>query len=383
MPDINLAEEWKKGFDNAGPDLNAAVRDAVNIDFDQDGNMTRRGGLVLLSPDRAHSLWSNDFLALCVVGGVLNSISSNGNLTALLTLPSNEPVWYCDHLNGVIFSSVDAIGFYDGSVASFIGPPDAVAPQASSAPVGGMYPGVYAVAASYLVGGVEGAISTIAQVNVPPDGGIRLTLAINTADLVRIYRSDANGDALYWVADIPSGISSYLIGASPLGRLCETRHLRRMCGGAYVKSWNGRLLVARGNALHFSEPMNYGLTSPRHGFVQFEKEVTFIECVSGGVFIGQPDRVIFLSGSKPKEWSLTPAARCTPVPGSSILIDAATLDPQSGISGLVACWLCEWGFAIGTAQGQVIFPQQKRVRLPNHTGGRTVLNDNRLTTFAS
>ena len=144
-------------------------------------------------------------------------------------------------------------------------------------------------------------------------------------------------------------------------------------------------MVARGNVLYFSEPLRFGLHSPRHGFVQFANIITLMECVEGGIFVGTQDGVVFLSGSKPDELTVVHTGGKVPYPGSGLTFHSSNLGGDLARSGqTVAAWFAPNGYVVGTATGQLIELQSERIAIPIGTDagqGRTFINDRRLTTL--
>ncbi|KLD64486.1 hypothetical protein, partial [Dyella japonica] len=199
-------------------------------------------------------------------------------------------------------------------------------------------------------------------------------------DLVRVYRSELGGTVLYHCADVPAGMQSYLIGGDQLGRQATTRSLAAMPPGDFVTVWRGRLLVARGNVLVISEPMNYGLTSPRTGFVQFSDRITLVLGVKGGIYVGTRHGVVFLSGSKPGEWTQDEKSSLAPVAGCGLIVDGESLSPQYQQSGRkVAVWLSASGFILGCDDGQILTPQADRLSIDTTESGAMVAHSRRLT----
>ncbi|MGY2498914.1 hypothetical protein, partial [Klebsiella pneumoniae] len=90
----------------------------------------------------------------------------------------------------------------------------------------------------------------------------------------------------------------------------------------YLKYWRGRLLIANGNVLRWSEALAYHLHDERHGFVQMPQRITFVQPVDGGIWVGQVDHVAFLAGAEPGALSLSRKASRAPIPGSAILVPA-------------------------------------------------------------
>ena len=154
-------------------------------------------------------------------------------------------------------------------------------------------------------------------------------------------------------------------------------------GGHAVAYWNGRLVVARGNSLLWSEPLRYGVFNPLANFAQFEERITWLAPLEAGLYIGLRSSVRFLRGADPAAFAQLRVggrswARC------GATIKTAGMDPEvSQGAAEVAAWLTERGFAVGLPSGQVIHPQADRLNnLPLGTGRMVVLGD-RITVLSN
>lgn len=392
---------WPLGMDMLSTDENMprdntqrviAARDSHNGDFTRDGWWDTRPGLQrLVTETGLHSFWSFDGVrAYGARNTQLLRVTMNAGalvLTQIATLPTNAPLDFA-LLNGdVVVCSRDFLGVIGSEdTVRPLSIPDCQLPAAAAEPVGGLFAGRYSVALSFVDSrGEEGALSTLTTVTLPEGGGIRLTMPAAPAGVTfaYAYRTETNGGKLYRAAKIHLGMSSFLLGLGDLGKEADTRNLRAMRRGDMVRQWNGRLLVAFGRYLYISEPMRYGLYSPRHGFVQFPVPIAFIEGVEGGIFVGLIGRgVVFLRGATPKEFVYNEGGS-PPLARSSMLVQSNQLDPGLQLGGEVALWLSETGYVIGGADGRLIEPQADRIRLPSGSAGRTAVFDRRVLTIVT
>lgn len=393
MPDIKQGP-FTTGIDNVSEDEAlplSAVREALNTDFSADGDARRRGGAVLkTAASGLHSLWSSGKAgnpAYVMQGPVLNRIRPDFSLEPLITMPSDGETGYDESENTVWLANAGGCAMIRDGEASLLGVPETAAFSADPASVGGLTAGRYlACIAFQLPGGEEGAASPARQVDVLEGGGLLLTWTVPAelpaGSTACVFVSQTNGDALYLRAIAPASMGTgYTVGAMTPGRLCGTRHMRRMRGGSLVQHWQGRLLVARGRTLLFSEPMQPGLYSPRHGFIQFAGQITMLAALPGALYVGQPDGVHVLLGNRPSELPKKRAGVAPPVPGASHKIQANLLDARLKIDGdEVAVWLSENGYVLGTSAGNIIELQARRITLRPSAAGSLAVHDRRLTT---
>ena len=382
---------WPLGIDNHSPPTALkhddkgrmiALRDAVNVNIDESGGVeSRQGPRLVFGLPELHSLWSGVLGAFAVSQGTLYAITSAAAVP-LATLNSNDPCSY-DVLNGsvVVGNRTTLLEVARGAARPLaIAAPGA--PAAHAGPAGGLAGGRYAVAVSFVRGDQEGALSALATVQLADGQGITLSNLPSDAgaDRIRIYRTALGGTVLYHVTDLPMGMPSYLLGNGQLGRDAPTPWLAPMPPGTNVTVWQGRLLLARGRTLVISEPMNYGLVSPRHGFVQFADPITLVLGVGGGVYVGTRRGVVFLRGSKPSEWQQEVKTLAAPVPHCRGECDGSMLPANYQQSGhRVVVWLASNGFVFGTDEGTVFEPQSDRLRVPTALRGTMVAHERRVT----
>jgi hypothetical protein len=370
MADIPLGP-WLTGMDNVSPDASrdpGAPVDAVNVVFDKAGGAMRRRGFSLLNAGPGwHSLWTSPKgRTFCVHLDQLCSVSFDGAMTAtpLYTLAAKTPLSYTEINGDVICTNPSEILRIDlDNVVSRLGMARPAPPAVSAVDYGGLDAGRYAVAISPMRWDEEGPLSYAAFVDVPQDGGIRVTVPGVEAGY-RIYRTQANGEQLHAVSGATPG-ATHSLGAQPIGRAADSIYLESLPPGSIVRHWRGLALVARGRIIFWSEPMRYGLYDPRHNFVQMAHTVTLMEPVEGGVYVGDRDGVKFLAGPSPKEWAVKAKSGVTPVAGTGTTIQGSILGGDLATDERVAVWLSEKGFMVGTASGQIAEVQAKRIRLPD------------------
>jgi hypothetical protein len=382
MPTKNLGP-WKRGIDMLTEDTKMrpdSVRDAINLEIDKDGNLDRRPGLRRANAQAGlHSVWTSPtgLGTFAAYGDQLCRVRRNSNtvdLDPFYTLGSPDRVSFDELNNRVVFCNRGTLGQVEPSgVARLLGGPDANPPIAHAQASGGLFGGPALVAISYVNAfGEEGGMSTQVQVDVPDGGGIRLVMPPPPPDAVitRIYRTGKSGK-LRWAADAPAAMPEYVVGAGKLKKLADTQFMRRMSGGDHVSAWNGRLLVARGRFLFWSEAMNSGLTDPRHNHATFPRRVAFIMGLSGGAFVGQRGAgVVWLGGNDPREWSYNETGSAAPEPFAAVRVTNDLFDPQLQLpSGELALWLSERGYVIGLPSGSIAEPQAHRIRLPITAAG--------------
>lgn len=178
-------------------------------------------------------------------------------------------------------------------------------------------------------------------------------------------------------ADI-SGLTG-VPGSSLTSPADSDRILQALPGGSFVEAWQGRLLLARGTTLFYSEPLQYNAYDPMRNFVMFPQQITWLAPLAEGVFVGTRSYVYFLRGPTPLEWELTrvDGPSWEGAGGTVRSLHMSELSRKDN-RGVYACWFTSRGFAFGYGDGSVIAPQEKMIRNLPISSGRLVQHNDRL-----
>lgn len=362
------------------------VRDAVNVDLTPAGKAELRPGVRLVTPSRYRNLWQSP-LHRDTFGTLAGQWVKVDPLTwaSEVLAEIGEGVASHEVLNNLVCVAGQAgIFTYDGAQAQRLTldtpPAPLVLVGEGSLPAGG-----YGVAVAWLRGPLESAASAIKTVQVPASGALEITIPLcldSSVTGARLYLTKPGGGELMREQDYPLSSPSILVSVSPkLGAPAQFQHLSPMPTGRYLSYWRGRLLVAKGNVLRFSEALAYHLHNERHGFVQMPQRITFVRPVDGGIWVGQVDHVAFLSGSSPDQLSVMRKASRAPVPGSAILVPAEVVGSNlAGGGSSVAVWLAENGYVAGTSEGGLSEIHAGVMRGITAQAGTSVVLDRRLLT---
>lgn len=380
---------FRFGIDNRSDETSIrekSARAAYNIKINDAGGFYVRDGFVLrMAIGGAHSLWApkSGAYALYAQQSTLYKLMADGQgsgavpVALLAGLSGANKVSFCDFAGTVFFTNGLDLGRVDAGSARLIGVPTPQDAPVISSGAGGLLAGNYACAYSFVDQfGEESGLSLSTPVSLSGTGGITFSLPVPPAGAsqIRLYTTPVNGDVFYQMAQIPAGLLSFTIGDNTPGKQASTHLLKRMPGGSIVRGFNGRLLVARERVLHFSEPFQYGLTSPRHGFIAFATDIIMVEPVKSGVFVGTTNQVFFLSGPGPHDFTQSVVSSNVPVAGSSSEIGAELLPKEIAdmSSSPAVVWLGRMGYSVGLSDGTVHNIQAERILLPGYGGGTTV-----------
>lgn len=345
----NRLPDHQLGIVERGRKAGDYLRNAVNVDLTAAGTLQRRKGSTLAQAGAdCHSLWSDGEQAFYVDGDTLyqyprialRSGLVPGRRVSWCKTPTDDVVW----TNGTVLERIRA-----GSSASMGLPVPNPAPTVSASAGGSLKAGVYQVAITAAnADGEESGATWPVQVTVPEGGRIQVSDLPGT--LTNIYISPLNGDALYLAATTTA--SSYVIPVSgALGQSLQTLGLRAMPAGEIVREHFGRLLVASGSTLYYSEPFGYALHNPQRGRIHFGGRITLLAPVQGGCYVGTETETFWLPGGDIEKTEIIELLPYGAVPGTD-----TALENQTGVA-----WMSARGLIVADAQGQAKNVQEDTV----------------------
>jgi len=115
------------------------------------------------------------------------------------------------------------------------------------------------------------------------------------------------------------------------------------------------------------------LHNPAQGIIPFVGEISFIESVKTGMFVGDDRGVWFLNGEDPTKFQMRHVTSCRVVAHSSVMVPGEHF-PEKKVPNdtLVACWLSTSGHAVGLPDGTIVELNSDRIRLSPNLYGRSV-----------
>lgn len=343
---------------NAGQEV--YFRDIVNMDVHVGGAVSLRPGLRQVTSQALTNLWQSPLHGdvFATLGDTWVKVGEDWATEPLATVGAGE-CWHTVLNNKVVVAAPYGLFEFNGQAARRLTIDTPAPPMLTPQPgAGSLVPGDYTVALAYLRDGMESGLSDLATIKVEDGAALEVTLPMVfdiTVEKVRIYLSKPDGGALGLAGEYPASQTTVLYPALPgLGIAPRFQHMEAMPTGKYLSLWQGRLLTARRNVLHFSEPLAYHINDPRHGFVQMPQRITFLAPVEGGIWVGQVDHVAFLQGGQPDQLVAQRRAAHPPVPGSALLIQSETAGEVSQGGKFTAVWLSGNGYALGSGGGEMV-----------------------------
>lgn len=351
-----------------------------NVVISRDGVIMRRPGRTLLQPGHDfHSIAETSHGLLVGKGPNLFRIGSDHNAPEyLINLISTGLIDFTDYNGHTYLTNGHGVWWLPatehGARECGVRLPDrmpAIAPHDS----GSLAPGRYAVAVSVMdEHGEESPARMIGQVDLPTGGGILMT-GIDNSDLsltYRVYLTPPDGDALYLSEQFSAAFAQYVVASPPEGAIQATLDLDRLPAGQFIRGFNGRIYVADGDTLWFSQAMRPHLCNRAHNYIRFAGDIRFIEPLAIGMMVADDRGVWLLEGGDPGAANLRQISPARVMMGSSIRVPAtATLRTQLPTAAVL--WLSEDGYMVAADSGETESLNQKRVKVPVSGRGRTVV----------
>lgn len=365
------------------------VRDAVNFDITESGNIQLRPGVSITTALQFKYLWQSPLHKDCfaLLGGYWVRVNIQTWEYEQLSYLGQGPIFHYVVNNQVYVSGDEGLFYFDGQTSASLTIQTPASPMLSQQNDGSLKEGDYSFAISWMIGGLESGLSEISTVNCSDNKSINVQFPMcldQRIDKLRLYVSELGGGELRLYGEYP--ITNLTLNVSQVSNLTAValyKNLSPMIPGKFLQLWRGRLLVAKLNVLYFSEAMTYHLMDERYNFVQLPQRITFVEAVDGGIWIGQVDHVIFLRGQDFRSMQIERKNSSAPIPGSSIAVDSH-LFPEISQGGMgCILWLAGNGFNIGTSDGQLIEKQSNAVKNITAKIGTSVVLDKRIFAVVS
>lgn len=283
------------------PKVGAYLRSGVNIDLATTGNIKRRAGFTQKQAGSdCHSLYSDGEHAYMVDGTTLYVLNEAIGKTAIRSgLTPGARLSYADVNGRTIYTDGTVLRQLDGTDKPFGVPTLSPEPGAHSAS-GSLYAGKYQLCFTYLGsdGQQSGSTTPIAvdSLGAIVITGLPVAFPAGVSGLM-VYMTSVNGDQLMLAHLLTTPQSELTITTNPqLGGRCPTLQLKPMPAGSLVRYNNGRLLVAVGNILHYSEPYALSLRNAGKNFIPFDAAITIIESVKTGTYVATETKSYYFAG---------------------------------------------------------------------------------------
>jgi len=365
------------------------VREAMNVDIDSTGNVSRREGYeLLITGSGFHSLYSTSrgVLMACQRGNLGYIDLFNNAFVSLLAMGNTFRTSYTEMNGNLYVCNSDFSCMFKNSLldtAYPIGVPlPTVRPQfdadlSEGALPAGRYGITYTVVSA---DGEESGLGETVEVELTSQGSILMSfLTIIPGYGYRVYMTTTNGDELYQAAEFDADRTFYNVMELKIGRQPDTKHLEPPPYGHIIEAFNSRLLIGSTNFVYFTEAFRPHLHDSAHGFVPIVKAASMIRSVGDGVFIGDDRGVHYYKSKDPESWTVGQASPYKVIYGTDIIVPGTHFRGPIAEFDEVVVWLSGVGYQIGLPTGEVISANAGQVKLPPYVLGSTafVIRDGR------
>jgi len=286
------------------------LRQGVNLRLRDTGRLERRSGFsqVRAAVSKTHSLYTlPDYGLLFVDGTELVRYDPDTGSALILRgdMSPSAPVGYTTPPGGDVYYSD---GRVTGRVLQGQNTPWGIAPPSgvpTLTPITGALPeGRYQVAFTYIdASGEESGAGLASSVQISAGYGIRVTgiepPTTPGVTTLAVYISPPNGEVFYHAADLSTSATQFdYLTPSATGRALRTQFITPPPPGNVLAYCAGRIYIANGNTVWYTEPLQYGRCRRASNFLLFPKHVTLMAGVKDGLYVAA-DQTYFLDGTDP------------------------------------------------------------------------------------
>lgn len=340
---------------------------ADNVDLDRSGRASRRSGYASVRAGAAHSLWASGALGLFVAGTQLNRLNADYTASLLRSgLTAGMRMSYVEVSDRVYFSNGVETGIIENGVArswGLIVPPK----PAVTATVGNMPAGTYQYSTTYFrADGQESGASPVGVITVPEGTGLVFSVPASTDPGVvskGVYISTSNGEVMYLSLILSNAITSgsYQNDTGELNTPLATQFMEPPPAGQLVSYFRGRMIVAAGDTLYFSEPYAYELFDLRN-YMQLDGQVSLLAPMEdkdnagakeSGFFVGTDRSCGILAGATSDDFQYVPKTDYGAVIGALDYVDGALFADDSAGARPLPVWLTTQGLCAGMPSMEV------------------------------
>jgi hypothetical protein len=269
-----------------------------------------------------------------------------------------------EHFNGSVY-------FSDGAVTAKIvggqafpwGQPVPRSPSLNFI-AGALPPGEYTFAVSTIDSdGLESGLSAPSQLVLASMGGVQVYGLTPGVDTI-VYATTPGGSILFEAARTSFGVANISSLGYDTGHPATTQHMGPPPPGRIIREFNGRMYIAVGDVVWYTEPYSTDLVNYTSGFMQFTAPVSVMEPGDGGMWIVS-EGTEFFRGTGPEDFKPETKLDYGAVYGTSRVVKR-TKD---------VVWYSEKGMVMGTKAGQVVNMQEKQVAPESGAAGALLIRE--------
>jgi hypothetical protein len=363
-------DSFKNGINNvesAESIPKGSLREALNADITTPGDIRRRPGYNLIySGSDIHSLWNRFF----VESGTLKYLELDNTAADIVSGLTSDPLSYCE-VNGEVYFSNEK---NNGKVSGPWGVATPERPPVVAVGSGVCTAGFYQVSISFIdsVTGERGGATNPVVIELQADGGIEITDIPQATENYNceIWVSPPNGEELFFQHEVAKGTTSTSISSLvSSGKRLDTLFMDTPAPGHIIRNFKGRIYIASGSTVWYTEAQRYGLYKPSENFFNFDSRIRVLQETEGGIYVVTETTTYFLSGDNPKTMVLSIVGKSSGVEGTGITSDAKNFNVE--FNGKIAYWMGDTGPMLGFPDGQLKYIREDEFITPKAQTGCT------------
>lgn len=346
---------------------------ADNVNLDATGKLSRRAGRTKVLAGDAHSLWAHGDLCLFASGDALRRLHPDYTSEVLRTgLTAGARISYCAVNGRTYWSNGFETGVIEQGRARSWGLASPTAQGTAHAVIGHLPAGTYQWAVTYLRDdGQESGTAVAGRIDLASDNaGIYfddLPVSADAGVAAKVlYLSECNGAVLYEATTLlPAATTTMVIAPGNAALPLQTQFLQAPPAGQIVAYYRGRLFVASGNILYYSEPHAFEHFDLRH-YLPFDGPITLVAPLEhdqkGGLAVATDTETMWLAGNSPEDFTHTPLAAEGAVPGTLTYVPGTLVGDGKLGADEFPMWLGTAGVCLATLDGQLVNLTRERYR---------------------
>ncbi len=354
------------------------ARMVLNADIHRDGTITRRAGRTRIAQGHDfHSIRNTTAGLLVGKGHGLYWVEpSTGTPVPLGNLNDPGPFDFTEYngriyvLTGKAVFTLEPGGYPEPCGVNLPSNlPDMTASEAGALPAGR-----YGVALTKVdAQGEESPAALLGFVELPNGGGIKLTNIETDLDgQYRVYLTAPGGQLPRLAETFYGGFNEYVVTRYPDGAACNTRNLKPLPGGRFIRGYKGRMLVAAGDTLWHSEALRQHLYDPTSGYTRFNGAIRMLEPTENGVYVGDSAGVWFIAGTDITNAQMIKVSSAQVIAGTALTVPGG-LARRTELTGDLVVWLSTEGYVLASQEGQAVPLHADRVRIDPNISGSSAL----------
>lgn len=305
--------------------------EATNVDVTNTGQLRRRAGLVVTSAGDYGNVFEGLAQALATKGFDLIALPNETVLHA--GLGATPRLWFCDLPDGrIIYSNGTVQGIASAQAVTSFGVPIPASLGDFVPFAGDLREGNYRWQLTHVrtADGVEGAPTYSAPVLVNTGGFSLMNVPQIDGHTTNVYLTTADGEAPYLAGNTDGSMFAFGGANELLIKPCYSDNLSPPPAGILHAFWRGRVLLASGRNLHASKPHQWELFDLEKDVRQFTADITLVQPVEGGIWVGTEHQLAFLEGTQFDQLQYKHVITGRVVLGSGVRVDGDQLKRGDG-----------------------------------------------------